>query len=123
MTALPISAEIDQSAPEYAEKVAQLNDLFRQTGRGGKSVVTQGIQALGPIAVILLQRAVATHTTFTEDNDPYGWREFGVIERPDLPKVFWKIDYYDPDFHFGSEDPADPSKTGRILTILLASEY
>ncbi|WP_395832504.1 DUF3768 domain-containing protein [Elstera sp.] len=123
MTALPIPAGIDQSTPEYAEKVAQLNDLFRQTGRGGKSYVTPAILALGPAAVILLQRAVATHTTFTEDNDPYGWREIGVIERPDLPKVFWKIDYYDPDFNIGSEDPADPTKTGRLLTILLASEY
>jgi hypothetical protein len=123
MTALPISAEIDQSTPEYAEKIAQLNDLFRQTGRGGKSVVTQGIQALGPIAVILLQRAVATFTDFTPDNDPHGERNFGVIEREGWPKVFWKIDYYDPDFHCGSEDPADPTKTGRVLTILLASEY
>ena len=123
MTALQIPAEIDQSTPEYAEKVAQLNDLFRQTGRGGKTLTTPGIQDLGPIAVILLQRAVATHTTFTDDNDPYGWREFGVIERPGLPKVFWKIDYYDPQFDRGSEDPSDPAKTGRVLTILLASEY
>lgn len=123
MTALQIPVQIDQSTPEFAEKVAYLNDLFRQTGRGGKTVITPGIQNLGPIAVIMLQRAVATHTTFTEDNDPYGWRDFGVIERDGWPKVFWKIDYYDPQFDRGSEDPSDPAKTGRLLTILLASAY
>ena len=38
-------------------------------------------------------------------------------------KIFWKIDYYDPLYQFGSEDPNDPAKTGRLLTILLAEEY
>ena len=36
---------------------------------------------------------------------------------------FWKIDYYDPNLEFGSEDPADPTKTTRILTLMLADEY
>lgn len=122
MTAL-LLPEVDQSSPEYAEKVARLNDLFRQTGRGGQTFVTQGIRALGVLAELSLARDVATYTAFTEDNDPYGWRDFGVIERPGLPTVFWKIDYYDPQFERGAEDPADPDQTGRVLTILLASEY
>ena len=38
-------------------------------------------------------------------------------------KVFFKLDYFDLTGAMHSEDPADPSKTERVLTIMLASEY
>jgi hypothetical protein len=31
--------------------------------------------------------------------------------------------YFDAAMEFGSEDPAYPAKTARVLTIMLASEY
>jgi hypothetical protein len=34
---------------------------------------------------------------------------------------FWTA-YYDADMEFGSEEPADPSKTTRVLT-MFASKY
>jgi hypothetical protein len=37
--------------------------------------------------------------------------------------VFWKIDACDRDLRFGSEAPANPAVTRRVLTIVLASEY
>ena len=38
-------------------------------------------------------------------------------------KLYWKIDYYDADREYGSDDPSDPAKTHRVLTILFPSEY
>jgi hypothetical protein len=35
----------------------------------------------------------------------------------------WKIDYFDLKLELGSDDPADPAATVRVLTVLLPSEY
>ena len=59
---------------------------------------------------------------FTEDNDPHKEHDFGAFEHEEQ-RFFWKIDYYDRDMIFGSEDPADPKATTRVLTIMLAEEY
>ena len=37
--------------------------------------------------------------------------------------LFWKIDYHDERCEFGSEDPSDPTRTTRVLTLMLSSEY
>ena len=66
--------------------------------------------------------AVVSYDDFTEDNDPYGEHDFGAFEL-EGQKLFWKIDYYDLELRFGSDDPGDPDKTRRVLTILLAEEY
>ena len=38
-------------------------------------------------------------------------------------RVFWKLDYYDRELQFASEDAADPTITRRVLTIMLSDEY
>ena len=55
-------------------------------------------------------------------NDPHGEHDFGSFALAGR-KFFWKIDAYDADMQFGSEDPTDPEKTTRVLTIMLAEEY
>lgn len=103
--------------------IAQLNDVLRQTFLTGKVVVTAGIQSLPDRDRETIITKVRTFDDFSEDNDPYGEHDFGSIELDGLPKVFWKIDYYDPTLTYGSEDPADPKQTRRVLTIMLADEY
>jgi|SRR5579872_4433110 len=108
--------------PEQATAIAALNDKFRKTLTGGKVMLTRGVSELGSTAVGDLLLEVRTFRRFTEENDPHGEHDFGAVDY-DGQKVFWKIDYYDLSLTFHSEDAADPAKTVRVLTIMLASEY
>jgi len=103
-------------------QVRALNDAFRCSLSGGKVMMTAGIAALPDAARATVLDEVRTFEAFSADNDPLGEHDFGSLE-VDGRKIFWKIDYYDAAMEFGSEDPADPTKTTRVLTIMLASEY
>jgi hypothetical protein len=105
-----------------AEKIRALNDVFRTTMTGGKVFLTAGIDALPSDVKAIVIRRVATFSDFTTDNDPHGEHDFGSFEIAGR-KFLWKIDAYDADMQFGSEDPSDPAKTTRVLTIMLAEEY
>ncbi len=103
--------------------IRKLNDLCRTAmGVAGKLVQTAGICALPPADQSAIRETVERFDDFTEDNDPYGERDFGAFDYQGK-KIFWKIDYYNQDLTQGSEDPADPKQTCRVLTILLAEEY
>ncbi len=102
-------------------KIRQLNDDMRRD-RSGRWIMTSGIQALGPVFMALATQAVQGFTEFTADNDPHGEHDFGAGTLYGQ-RIFWKIDYYDKSLSYGSDDPADPAKTERVLTIMLAEEY
>ena len=89
-----------------SQKIARLNDAFRKSGQGGRIYATSGIQALPPRDQFEILNLVRTFNDFSEGNDPYGEHDFGSFEFKG-DKVFWKIDYFDPDMQHGSEDPAD----------------
>jgi hypothetical protein len=104
-------------------RIAQLNDLFRKTmGIGGKVFQTAGICALPENDQSRIREKVELFRDFTEDNDPYGEHAFGAFYHAGQ-LIYWKIDYYDADMENGSEDPADPRITTRVLTIMLSQEY
>ena len=107
---------------EKTEKIRVLNDTFRRTLVGGRVMVTSGVDALSPETKGEILRQIQTFTDFKESNDPHNEHDFGSIEVGG-EKIFWKIDYYDKNYDYASEDPADPSKTARVLTIMLAEEY
>jgi Protein of unknown function (DUF3768) len=103
-------------------KIALLNDDFRRTFRGGKVMMTSGVDELPDCVKAEALVQVAKFSEFTADNDPHDehdFRSFRLVGR----KFFWKIDYYDKELQYGSEDPGDPERTMRVLTLMLAGEY
>lgn len=107
-----------------AQRIAELNDKFR-TALGvypGKVVQTHGISSLSQADQSAIREKVETYTDFNEGNNPYGERDFGKIVH-NGETIFWKIDYYDLAYEYGSEKPEDATVTRRVLTILLAAEY
>jgi hypothetical protein len=102
--------------------IRALNDALRIHHRGGSIVTTSGIVAMPDDEVAAILKAVAAFDDFGPDNDPYGEHDFGALE-VSTHRIFWKIDYYDRSLTGGSKDPADPAKTHRVLTIMLAEEY
>jgi hypothetical protein len=106
------------------ERIRELNDALRKTldPRLGRTVCTAGVIALPSDVCAEAIRKVTTFEDFTADNDPHDEHDFGSFDLGG-DKFFWKIDYYGHTLDSGSEDPADPTKTTRVLTLMLAAEY
>ena len=127
------------SAREQTARIACLNDLARKAmGVACTAVATVGFRSLPEADQSCVRELIETFDAFDEDNDPHSERDFGTIyqlgdgdwttERPRLrederERVFWKLDYYDCDLRFGSEDAANPAITRWVLTIMLSDEY
>ena len=104
------------------EAIRKLNDEFRRTGAGGRIMATASIKAMSLPDQLAILGAVQSFNAFTAENDPHGEHDFGSVEH-NGQRVFFKIEYYDKDLQFGSEDPADPQQTTRVMTIMLSHEY
>ena len=98
--------------------IKTLNDNFRKTFIGGRVMLTSGIRAKTQDEIAEILEKVRSFDNFTTANDPYGEHDFGSFDYKGQ-KIFWKIDYYDLNYEYMSENPADPTITNRVLTIML----
>lgn len=128
-----------QLSVRQRERIAVLNDRARQAmGVACTAVATAGFRSLPEADQSCVRELIETFDAFDDDNDPHGERDFGTIyqlgdgrwttERPrvrddERERVFWKIDCYERELRFASEDAADPAVTRRVLTIMLSDEF
>lgn len=79
---------------------------------------------MGPDFAMEATRRIASLTPedFSKDIDPRGERDMGKVEVQGRP-VWFKIDYYDTAFEYGSEDPANVEQTRRVLMIMFPEDY
>ncbi len=102
--------------------IATLNDNFRKSFIGGQVLLTAGIATMSSEDKANIISLVQNFDNFTEDNNVYGERDFGSFDYKD-EKILWKIDYYDLNHKYMSEDPSNPDITNRVLTIMTVYEY
>ena len=132
--------EVEQLDVRYGDMVALSGiDLSVAEGQtlavlgangAGKSTLLKAVTGLMPagagrvrfdgadLSGVPAHRRVATGIAMV----PEGRRLFGSLT-VEGTKLYFKIDYYDALERYGSEDPADPAVTTRVLTILLPEEY
>lgn len=102
--------------------IKTLNDNFRRAFSSGKVMLTCGINAKSQKEVAEILNKVRCFNNFAKANDPYGEHDFGSFDY-NGEKIYWKIDYYDKDYCYLSENPINPDITNRVLTVMLADEY
>ena len=102
--------------------IKTLNDNLRQTFTGGRVLLTAGIKAKSKDDIAKIVSEVRQFNNFTPDNDPYNEHDFGSFDYKS-EKILWKIDYYDKNYQYLSENLSNPNLTNRVMTVMLASEY
>ena len=121
------NAEIEPDDHEAIEgenscKIRALNDRFRRSLKGGRVMLTAAVSDLCDELRAQAIKRMRTFEDFGADNDPHKEHDFGSFEI-DGHTFFFKHDYYDKAMQYGSDDPSDPAKTTRVLTLMLSSDY
>lgn len=103
-------------------KIRALNELLRQKFVGGRVLTTIGIRSKPVEDVSRILYKVQHFSDFNKNNNVYGERDYGSFAfKGDV--IIWKIDYYDKNYRFMSENPADPTITNRVLTIMTSEDF
>lgn len=112
----------DSPISERTDRIRQLNDRVRMLKTNG-NIHWAGSLAQEPFDLRMkVLDAVAVFNAFNDGDDPYGEHDFGMVT-VDGEGYYFKIDYYDPTMEYGSDDPADPAKTVRVMTLMHTSDY
>ena len=84
--------------------------------------MTASVAALPDMVTAHALVEVTRFDNFTPENDPHGEHDFGNFKLCQRT-FYWKIDLYNSTMDGGSEDPTDPQKTVRVLSLMLAEDY
>jgi len=104
-------------------RIAALNDQFRKGDSSlGQWVISAGVSALSTEQRESLLQAVQSYDNFTQDNDPYGEHDFGMIHLG-KEEYFWEIICYDKSSQQLAAHPEDFNIVTRVLTLMEAEEY
>ncbi|MBN8847370.1 MULTISPECIES: DUF3768 domain-containing protein [unclassified Sphingomonas] len=113
-------------AASRTSRIAELNDRVREgSDPTARILITRaclatfcgGDTAAGLLAQAGLMAAVRA-TEFTADCPERDFAELSFRGE----RVFLKVDYYDETLTWGSEDPADPARTVRVLTVMMPED-
>ena len=112
----------DRESEDRSAKRVKIRALNDESFRGGRVMMTAGLAAPeAPVRNAVVEK-IKAFDAFDDDNDPWGEHDFVSVEH-DGQTFFAKIDYYDRKLEAHSEDAADPEKTCRVMTIMLAEEH
>lgn len=103
--------------------IAALNDLARRApGVTCRVFDSPGIAALTAEERAEIRDKIAAVDASGRADDACGFRDLGVVE-VDGRCVEWRIDAFDPLMQALSDQPADPAKSQRVLSISLVGEW
>ena len=114
-------------AASNTERIAELNDRARLgLDRTARTIFTlnlldslsDGSRRNDILAQARVMKAMRSYT-FSDDSPERDMAWFEV----DGIGVMMKIDYYDPAFEYGSEDPANAAETRRAITLMKPEDY
>jgi hypothetical protein len=114
--AVAAAEEREQSS---STRIREINDTLRTALPPRNLHITSGVKALPASLRAKALALVRAYDKFTIETDPFNEHEFGAFEIQGH-HFCWKIEAFDKELRYGSEDPSDPEKTTRILVLMLA---
>ena len=102
--------------------IRRLNDHLRRFWLGGRVMVTRRRERARTRLPRGGARGGGRVRRLRHGERPHGEHDFGALTVAGV-RLLWKVDYYDAAMTGGSPDPADPSVTTRVLTVMLAHEW